>query len=270
MPNKKCIHNKRKDRCKECGGSQICEHDRIKSTCKECGGSQICEHDRRKYECKECGGSRICEHNRRKDRCKECGGSALCKSEWCEIRKHKKYEGYCFICFINLFPDSKLVRNFKTKENSVVDFIKTTFSEYDWIHDKIIKGGCSKKRPDLYLDLGYQVIVIEIDENQHEDYDISCENRRLMEISQDINHRPLIFIRFNPDEYSDINKIKYKSSWKYTKKGLCVIRDKKEWEIRLNALKYKVEEWINPDKILKKTVEVIELFYDEKLILISL
>ncbi len=31
--------------------------------------------------------------------------------------------------------------------------------------------------------------------------DCSCENKRIMEISQDINHRPLIFIRFNPDDY---------------------------------------------------------------------
>jgi hypothetical protein len=242
----------------------------LKSYCKECGGSRFCKHNIQKSYCKECGGNSFCEHNKQKIRCKMCGGSDLCKSEWCETRKNKKYNGYCFPCFIYLFPDSELIRNFKTKEKDVVAFIKSTFSEYDWIHDRIIKDGCSRRRPDLYLDLGYQVIVIEIDENQHEDYDISCENRRLMEISQDINHRPLIFIRFNPDEYTDINKIKYKSSWKYTKKGLCVIRDEKEWNTRLNTLKNKVEEWINPDKILKKTVEVIELFYDEKLILISL
>ena len=41
--------------------------------------------------------------------------------------------------------------------------------------------------------------------------------------------------------------------------------DKKEWEMRLNGLKNKVEEWINPNKISNKTVEIIELFYDEKI-----
>ena len=35
--------------------------------------------------------------------------------------------------------------------------------------------------------------------------------------------------------------------------------------MRLNGLKNKVEELINPNKILKKTVEVIELFYNEKI-----
>ena len=33
-----CEHDRRKEYCKECGGSQICEHDKIKSQCKDCGG----------------------------------------------------------------------------------------------------------------------------------------------------------------------------------------------------------------------------------------
>ena len=69
----KCPHGRRKYQCKECGGSQICPHDKQKSACKDCGGSSICEHNRHKSTCKDCGGSQICEHNRRKYRCKECG-----------------------------------------------------------------------------------------------------------------------------------------------------------------------------------------------------
>ena len=36
LEKKKCIHGRRKSRCKDCKGSEICEHDRIKSQCKEC------------------------------------------------------------------------------------------------------------------------------------------------------------------------------------------------------------------------------------------
>ena len=50
----KCLHNRIKYICKECGGSSICPHNREKSRCKECGGSQICSHNRRKSQCKEC------------------------------------------------------------------------------------------------------------------------------------------------------------------------------------------------------------------------
>ncbi len=55
----------------------------------------------------------------------------------------------------------------------------------------------------MFLDLGYQVVIVEIDENQNIDYDCSCENKSLMELSLDVNHRPIVFIRFNPDEYTE-------------------------------------------------------------------
>lgn len=54
--HKKCEHNKRKSRCKECGGSELCEHNNQKYQCKKCGGSQICEHNIQKSGCKRCKG----------------------------------------------------------------------------------------------------------------------------------------------------------------------------------------------------------------------
>ena len=38
---KKCIHERRPERCKECGGAGICEHGRERYLCKECGGAGI-------------------------------------------------------------------------------------------------------------------------------------------------------------------------------------------------------------------------------------
>ena len=80
------------------------------------------------------------------------------------------------------------------------------------------------------LDLGYQVIIVEIDENQHIDYDCSCENKRIMELSQDVGHRPIIFIRFNPDEYH-VGESRHSSCWGINKSGICVVKKthKKEW-----------------------------------------
>jgi len=46
-------------------------------------------------------------------------------------------------------------------------------------------------------DLGTHILIVEIDENAHAVYDCSCENKRLMELSQDVGHRPIVFIRFN-------------------------------------------------------------------------
>ncbi len=132
-----------------------------------------------------------------------------------------------------------------------------------WIADKKIQDGCSRRRPDLFLDLGYQVVIVEIDENQHIDYDCSCENKRLMELSLDVNHRPIVFIRFNPDEYTQ-NEVKTTSCWGINKKGLCVVKKtkKKEWKERLVSLEELIKYWINPDNTTGKTVEVIQLFYN--------
>jgi hypothetical protein len=257
-----CEHSKRKNICKECGGSAFCKHGKRKNICKECGGSQICEHSKRKNICKECGGSAFCEHSKRKDRCKECGGSALCKSEWCDTIKNNKYKGYCLRCFMYMFPEEPIARNYKTKEKEVVDRIKERFSKYDWVYDKRIQDGCSRRRPDMVLDMGEYLIIVEIDENQHEDYECSCENKRLMEISQDIGHRPIVFIRFNPDDYKDESGKNVTSCWGENKNGILVIKKnkKEEWENRINRLLEEIEYWI--ENKTEKTLEVIQLFYD--------
>jgi hypothetical protein len=260
-----CEHEKQKSLCKECRGSQICEHNRQKSRCKECGGNSICEHNKRNSQCKECHGSQICNHYKQKSRCKECGGSALCKSEWCETQVGKKYDGYCLTCFIHLFPDRPNSRNYKTKEKATTDYILEKFPDFTWVADKKVQDGCSKKRPDLLLDLGYQIIIVEIDENQHQDYECSCENKRLMILSQDVGHRPLIFIRFNPDDYLTVDK-KVTSCWSLNKLGICTVKKskQKEWEERLEALRAQIDYWIHPENKTEKTVEVVQLFYDRE------
>ena len=52
---------------------------RDKYNCTECGGNRggICVHNRRRARCKECGGGSICEHKRQRRICKECKGRAL-------------------------------------------------------------------------------------------------------------------------------------------------------------------------------------------------
>jgi len=188
---------------------------------------------------------------------------ALCKTHLCSIRVQEKYDGYCLFCYINLFPDKPVSYNYKTKEYSVVEYVKTKYANFNWIADKIISGGCSKRRPDLLLDLGYQIIIVEVDENQHIDYDCSCENKRIMELSQDLGHRPIVFIRFNPDEYYK-NGFKITSCWGQDKKGICVVKKtkKEEWNQRLNALGDNINYWINPLNKTNKTIETIQLFYD--------
>ena len=185
-----------------------------------------------------------------------------CLTKLCNtIVKNKNYNGFCLRCFIYNYPDNEIVRNYKTKERNVVDYIKQEFLEEKWVWDKTIQGGSSNRRPDLLVNYEDYAIIIEIDENQHQLYDCSCENKRLMEISQDLKHKNIVFIRFNPDGYID-NKKEIKSCWTINNKGFCVIHKnkEKEWKERLLILKYQVHYWLKnkPDKML----EIIELFYD--------
>ena len=142
-----------------------------------------------------------------------------CKTPLCSTFVTEKYDGYCLHCFMHLFPDKPVCRNYKTKEYSVVEYVKAKHS-HPWITDKRIDGGCSRRRPDLLLDLMDQVIIVEIDENHHIEYDCSCENKRIMELSQDLAHRPIVFIRFNPDEYEK-DGTRITSCWGQNQKGIC-------------------------------------------------
>ena len=187
-----------------------------------------------------------------------------CKSEWCNtFIKGQKYEGYCLYCYMHIYPDKPVARNYKTKENATVEYIKSKFPNVDWIADKRISDGCSKRRPDLLLDLGYQVLLIEIDENQHINYDSSCENKRIMLLSQDLGHRPIVFIRFNPDGYFK-NGEKISSCWGLNGNGICTVKKSKqsEWNARLSELEESVKYWTNPDHVTNMAIETIHLFYD--------
>jgi len=260
-----CQHSKRKYRCIECSGTGLCFHNKLKEFCKYCKGSQICQHNIKKVNCKICDGRTYCIHNKFSRRCYECGGQDLCKN--CNLtRPLKKYNNHCLRCFIHLFPDQPVCRNYKTKETAVAQFITTNFPNFTWILDKKVEDGCSRRRPDLICDLGYQVIIVEVDENMHENYDCSCENKRIMQLSQDIGHRPLIFIRFNPDDYINLNNEKITSCWGTTPKtGILKIKNNKidEWNNRLEELKSQIEYWTNDKNKTDKTIQIIQLFYNQ-------
>lgn len=174
---------------------------------------------------------------------------------------NKKCKGYCLNCFINLFPEEEITTKYKIKEKDVADRVIAKFPDFTWVADKKIADGCSRRRPDLLLDMGSHIIIVEVDENKHEGYDCSCENKRLMEISQDLQHRPVVFIRFNPDAYTDTEGNLVKSCWSVNGHGiLAVPRTRKaEWEQRVEVLLDKIQHWI--DHPSEKTVEIIELFY---------
>ena len=159
-------------------------------------------------------------------------------------------------CFMSLFPTETVFRNYKTKEGAVLSHINQCFPDLFIHNDRRIGGGCSAKRPDFFIELLTHVIIVEVDENAHMTYDQGCENKRMMELSEDIGHRPMVFIRFNPDGNSD-----GASCWGVDKSGLAVVKKKRaaEWQERLAALTATIGFW--KVTIPEKTIELIKLFY---------
>jgi len=190
---------------------------------------------------------------------------AYCKTHLCYTRSsNPKYDGYCLHCYVNIYPDKPNARNYKTKESAVSKFIKDSFPDISFISDKQIAGGCSKRRPDDIADFGTHCIIIETDEKKHSAYECSCENKRIMEISKDVGHRPIVFLRFNPDAYIDEKGNRITSCWGIDGRGMAVIKKNKqnEWNNRLSCLKNQLQYWIDN---IPKTVEIIQLFYDQSI-----
>lgn len=184
-----------------------------------------------------------------------------CKTDFCGANAEiQKYQGYCAYCYKNLFPDNSLSINHKTKERAVTDFIKVEFPNINMIFDKIL-GGCSNRRPDIFMELNTHVIIIEIDENSHTlDYYTSCENKRLCELYQDVAYRNMYIFRFNPDGYTNSNGKYITSPWRKSKTGVLSINNKTEWNTRLEELKIGIQNAIK--NIPEKAIDIKYFFFE--------
>ncbi len=167
----------------------------------------------------------------------------LCIEPNCIIRPVSNYD-YCSTCLRHNDPFLPRWKNIKQKEIFIVNEIIKYLPDLDWITDKIIScQTCTRRRPDLFIDLYNYSLIIEIDENQHKNYDQSCDNKRTMEIFTALGNRPIIFIRFNPDKFK-----KEKGIFSFSKNGIIKTND--NYLERINKLKECIDFHLNtvPEK----------------------
>jgi len=122
--------------------------------------------------------------------------------------------------------------------------------------DKRIDLGCSLRRPDIRIECFTHTIIIECDENKHQGY--SCENKRTMEIFQDLGNRPIVFLRFNPDQYKDDNGIIIDGCFKKTTLISNSLQTK-EWTRRITILKERLD--YHYKNVPTKEITIEHLFY---------
>ena len=155
--------------------------------------------------------------------------------------------------FINYNGLLKILFNIKdsrTKEINIVDIIKNQFKNINWICNKPLK---SLYRPDMYTIINNNILMIEVDENQHKNYDQILEEQRIDTIYKELNKKNMTIIRINPDSYIDSNKIFHNS----------IIEDNNEFNLRMNIIIKIINENIkNP----QKKLNINKLFYDNYII----
>jgi hypothetical protein len=116
----------------------------------------------------------------------------LCK--YCDIK-----EDATFVC-----KDCKKIQN--KKEWAIVRHLRKSIDTiFEYNSSKMLQG-CSKKRPDIFFDLPTHCVIVEVDENQHNTYQDSCECARINEIVNGIGGKTIIIIRYNPDTIKNKGK----------------------------------------------------------------
>src|SRR5574343_210892 len=173
------------------------------------------------------------------------------------IRINSKFKPNCTRCHYYLNPNDPHIRNYKTREQAFMLPLKEVYPEI--VLDKIISGGCSKRRPDGMIDCFTHVVIVEIDEDQHIGYDNICDNKRTMEIFSDLGNRPIIFIRLNPDGYTQHNK-RIGKVFSIMNNGELRL-NKKEFEHRYNALIETIDSAIRD--IPSREISIIQLFFND-------
>jgi hypothetical protein len=148
----------------------------------------------------------------------------------------------CARCFVHQFPDHKLARAVRIKERLVADALRSALPGMHIVLDKRVHGGCSGRRPDVFMYVTSEdgqmlyVLIIECDEDQHKGY--SCENKRTMQLFEDCGRVPIVLVRFNPDAYKDHTGVRHKSCFYHDKRGMPKVAPSKtdERQQRLDKL----------------------------------
>ena len=275
-----CEHDTRKYDCLECNSKLLCKHNIRKQNCPECNSKLLCKHNIRKQNCSLCNPRRFCKHKQQKTNCPECNPKLLCKHD---IRKQNCPKCYlkiscihckmirgksryvesldkkvrcCAGCFYHFYPNDKIPRRYKMKQYYFNEKLIEEFGD-TFEYDKQIKCGCSKRRPDWFIDCYKYSIIIELDEDQHK-Y-TSCDEKRMMELFQDLGNRQLVLIRINPDKYNKKGKMK-EGCFEFDEKNTikCLT---KEFDRRFNKLINFIDYYLDNEP--EKEITVRKLFFDK-------
>lgn len=191
--------------CSKCNAIQgvFGNGDTKKLFCKACSDGNM--KNVRARMCEKCGEHQSCFNYKGDAVPRFCTGCKLknmidvrnprCRSCHLFYVTRKKLCSYCS-------PHSTIKQ--KTREMLVVN--RLTEEKILYEHDNSIGFVCGNYRPDVKIDADTHFVIVEIDEDQHRQYDTSCEIARMLNIHQAIGMR-CVFIRYNPDVFRVHDKV---------------------------------------------------------------
>jgi very-short-patch-repair endonuclease len=148
--------------------------------------------------------------------------------------------GCCSTCDPSLFLRVRLAKQKRVRD--FFDYHHMSYISYDRVIDQ---GVCGKERPDFIFDCQIHMIVVEVDENQHDGYIYECERRRMINIGSSLGMQ-VIFIRYNPDKYHP-----------------SVGKTENNQQKRMETLKHQIEYWQMTPLPTEGFCFVTYLYYDE-------
>ena len=154
------------------------------------------------------------------NKCQELALYGITRAMHCETHRETDeinlIEQTCVSCGLITVVDShgvcgycdptNQVRTHLAKQRTVQAFLDRKIDseenpEYD-SYDRQLDGGiCGRERPDFLWDCGGWYVVLEVDEDQHDSRQDSCETIRMKNISQSLGGPKVWFLRYNPDVY---------------------------------------------------------------------
>ena len=101
----------------------------------------------------------------------------------------------------------RLKKHQKVKEKRVLELLKRKFKEPTEYNVRVSRecGGVHAEEKEIGYDFGTHMLFVEIDENRHRSYCELGEVNRMKNIYMNGGGMPLVFIRYNPDNFISHN-----------------------------------------------------------------
>ncbi len=191
--------------------------------------------------------------------CSSCGLTRIVPST-------NAYGGLCIECAQHK-GIAKRPRNVRVQEKAVAEYLKKHFKNISLSEDTPLEGSCVNLRPDISCDFGNFILIVEIDENQHKGKAYtSCDTKRNVQLLINGGSRPIVFIRFNPDNYKKNGNVIPACFQKNTNGKLQLVHEE-DWNVRLDKLRQEIENVMiqNDCKDVEdlKEMTYVHLYFDE-------